>query len=322
MTTSLLKKSVKSLGLSVQTSNRGDRLDRFLIKHLPEKSRAKIQELITDGFVLLNQKLTKPSYRLKGSEKIQILLRISPPTTTIKAEAIPLDIVYEDSDIAVVNKEAGMVVHHGAGVKSGTLVNALLYQLQHLSSAGGNDRPGIVHRLDKQTSGLMVVARNDFSHHHLSRQFQSREVVKRYTALVHGIVRNESGTIENPIGRDRIRRTKMSTRAKISRNAHTAYRVLERFSGLTLLEVHLKTGRTHQIRVHLSSIKHPVVGDTLYGAPSKFNFSHFNFNSFTPTRNFLHSSFLSFCHPKNLKLLTFSSALPEELEYLLKCLRK
>ena len=152
----------------------------------------------------------------------------------------------------------------------------------------------------------------------MSRQFQSRKVVKRYKALVHGIVRNESGTIENPIGRDRIRRTKMSTRAKISRNAHTAYRVLERFSGLTLLEVHLKSGRTHQIRVHLSSIKHPVVGDTLYGAPSKFNFSNFNFNSFSPTRNFLHSSFLSFCHPKNLKILAFSSALPEELEYLLK----
>ena len=165
MTTSLVKSSVKSLSLIVQASNRGDRLDRFLIKHLPEKSRAKIQELITHGFVLLNQNLTKPSYRLKGSEKIQILLKNS-PSTTIKAEAIPLDIIYEDKDIAVVNKEAGMVVHHGAGVKSGTLVNALLYQLQHLSSAGGNDRPGIVHRLDKQTSGLMVIARNDFSHHH------------------------------------------------------------------------------------------------------------------------------------------------------------
>lgn len=320
MTPSSSKELVQSLNLRVQPFDRGDRLDLFLIKHLPEKSRAKIQELITDGAVLLNKRLTKSSYRLKGSEKIQVFLR-TPPTPTIQAEAIPLDIVYEDNDIAIVNKQAGLVVHQGAGVKSGTLVNALLYQLQYLSSAGGNDRPGIVHRLDKQTSGLMVVARNDFSHLHLSRQFQSREVVKRYIALVHGIVNNESGTIESPIGRDRIHRTKMSTRAKVARKAYTAFQVLERFSDLTLLEVHLKTGRTHQIRVHLSSIQHPVVGDTLYGAPGK-NQSQFNFNSFTLSRNFLHSSFLSFYHPRNLKVLKFSSSLPEELDYFLKCLRK
>jgi 23S rRNA pseudouridine1911/1915/1917 synthase len=287
------------------------RLDRFLNEQYPEKSRTQIQKMIQSGQVSVEGKVAKASYRIRGTEQIELSPREVEPSA-INPEPIPLNIVYEDEDLAVIDKPAGLVVHRGAGVRSGTLVNALLHHLKNLSQFGGADRPGIVHRLDKQTSGLIVVARNDFSHQKLSHQFQSRQVVKKYTALVHGSFGEDAGEITSPIGRDRIRRVKMTTRATRSRPAQTHYRVLERFPRFTLLQLHIKTGRTHQIRVHLSSIKHPVVGDTLYGAPSQIVIANKQTMA-TLGRNFLHASRLEFSHPRTQERLAFTSNLPREL---------
>ncbi len=312
--------STQALSVRPQSGDRGDRLDRFLSRHLPQQSRAQIQGLIENNHILIDQRSCKASYRIKGEETIQV--RLPPPLPTgLAAEPIPLEIVHQDNDLAVVNKQAGMVVHQGAGARSGTLVNALLHRFRNLSETGGRDRPGIVHRLDKQTSGLMVVARNDFSHRQLARQFQTRQVVKKYVALVHGVVRKDRGDIQKSIGRDRVRRTRMSTRSRIARPAHTSYRVLERFPRLTLLELDLKTGRTHQIRVHLSSENHPVVGDTLYGAPTQVGSGEAGHNLPRLGRNFLHAAFLKFHHPRQMTPLEFSSPLPEELERFLVSLR-
>ena len=312
--------STPELNLRPQPGDRGNRLDRFLQDHLPDRSRARIQALIEAGHVLIDRRTCKPSYRIKGGEDI-LIRPVSPGSTGLEAEPIPLEIVYEDDDLAVVNKRAGMVVHQGAGVRSGTLVNALLHRFRTLSEAGGGERPGIVHRLDKQTSGLMVVARNDFSHHRLARQFQTRQVTKKYIALVHGAVQRNTGEIRSAIGRDRVRRTRMSTRTRIARPAHTAYRVLERFPKLTLLELDLKTGRTHQIRVHLSSEKHPVVGDTLYGAPAQVPAGEPECPLPRLGRNFLHAAFLKFHHPRHLTPLEFTSPLPRELQGFLEHVR-
>ena len=312
--------STPELNLRPQPGDCGNRLDRFLQDHLPDRSRARIQALIQAGHVLIGGRACKASYRIKGGEDI-LIRPVSPGSTGLEAEPIPLEIVYEDDDLAVVNKRAGMVVHQGAGVRSGTLVNALLHRFRTLSEAGGGERPGIVHRLDKQTSGLMVVARNDFSHHRLARQFQTRQVTKKYIALVHGAVQRNTGEIRSAIGRDRVRRTRMSTRTRIGRPAHTAYRVLERFPKLTLLELDLKTGRTHQIRVHLSSEKHPVVGDTLYGAPAQLPAGEPGRPLPRLGRNFLHAAFLKFHHPRHLTPLEFTSPLPQELQGFLENVR-
>ncbi len=311
----------QTLGVRPQPSDRGDRLDQFLSRHLPHQSRSRIQGLIENGLILIDQRECKASYRIKGGENIRVRL-VSPGPTELAAEPIPLEIVHEDNDLAVVNKRAGMVVHQGAGVRSGTLVNALLHRFGNLSEVGGGDRPGIVHRLDKQTSGLMVIARNDFSHRQLARQFQTRQVIKKYVALVHGVIRKDSGEIQSSIGRDRVRRTRMSTRPRVARSAHTAYRVLERFSRFTLVELDLKTGRTHQIRVHLSSENHPVVGDTLYGAPAQVRIIEVGRNLPRLDRNFLHAAFLKFHHPRQRTAMEFSSPLPEELERFLVSLRQ
>ena len=308
------------LKLVPRPGDRGTRLDRFLQDHLPDRSRSRIQALIQAGHVRTEGCACKASYRIKGGEDIRIRL-VSPGPTRLEAEPIPLEIVYEDDDLAVVNKRAGMVVHQGAGVRTGTLVNALLHRFRTLSEAGGGERPGIVHRLDKQTSGLIVIARNDFSHHRLARQFQTRQVTKKYVALVHGVVERETGEIRSAIGRDRVRRIRMTTRTRQARQAHTAYRVLERFSKLTLLELNLKTGRTHQIRVHLSSEKHPVVGDTLYGAPARVLAGEPEHPLPRLGRNFLHAANLEFHHPRHLTPLEFSSPLPEELQGFLELLR-
>lgn len=312
--------STPELKLLPQAHDHGNRLDRFLQHHLPERSRAQIQGLIQAGHVLIGGSPCKASYRIKGGEEIRVH-PVSPAPTGLEAEPIPLEIVYEDNDLAVVDKRAGMVVHQGAGVRTGTLVNALLHRFRTLSEAGGGERPGIVHRLDKQTSGLMVVARNDFSHHRLARQFQTRQVTKKYIALVHGAVQPETGEIRSAIGRDRVRRIRMTTRTRQARPAQTAYRVLERFPGFTLLELNLKTGRTHQIRVHLSSEKHPVVGDTLYGAPARVSGGEAERPLPRLGRNFLHAAFLKFRHPRQLTPLEFSSPLPEALQRFLEHLR-
>lgn len=307
--------------LSPKEADQRKRLDRFLSEAFPEQSRSQIQKWIDEQQVLLDGKPAKAGYKLRGKELIEISLPEAKPSALLP-EAILLDVIHEDADLAVINKPAGMVIHIGAGVHQGTLVNALLHHFQNLSQSGGRDRPGIVHRLDKQTSGLLVVAKNDFSHANLAHQFQSRAVTKRYLALVHGRMKKPSGEIQSAIGRDRANRVRMSTRATRAREAHTMYEVVESFGRFSLLQLTIKTGRTHQIRVHLSSIKHPVVGDTLYGAPARIAFSAGKQTLPTLGRNFLHAAFLQFLHPRTQQTMSFSSDLPEELSRFLSQVRK
>jgi len=253
--------------------DRGQRLDLFLAARLPSLTRSRIQQLIQQGKAGIEGLPTsgpiKAGYRLRGGERVWIE-PAPPPPLRAYPEAIPLEILYEDEDVVAINKPAGMVVHLGAGVRSGTLVNALLHHLQSLSQVGGELRPGIVHRLDRNTSGVLLVAKNDVAHQSLAAQFAERTVEKQYLALVHGAVAHERGEIAAPISRDRLRRARMTTRRRPGpgvRAALSRYRVLRRFRGFTLLDVEILTGRTHQVRVHLASLGHPVVGDTLYGAP-------------------------------------------------------
>jgi len=307
--------------LSPKATDQRKRLDQFLSQAFPEQTRSQIQKWIEEQRVLLDGKPAKAGYKLRGQEQIEVSLPEA-KSIALLPEAIPLNIVYEDAELAVIDKPAGLVVHIGAGVHQGTLVNALLHHFQSLSQSGDTNRPGIVHRLDKQTSGLLVVAKNDQSHVHLARQFHSRSVTKRYLALVHSRMTKPSGEIRSAIGRDRTNRLRMSTRAARSRDAHTEYQVLESFQRFSLLRLTIKTGRTHQIRVHLSSIKHPVVGDTLYGAPARMTFSVGKQTRPTLGRNFLHAAFLQFQHPKSQELMSFSSDLPQDLSQFLDQIRE
>lgn len=302
---------------SPQERDLNKRLDRFLGEFFPNHTRSQIQKWIDSQHVLVDGKPTKAGLKLRGQERIKVTLP-KPKEATALPEAIPLHIVYEDADLAVINKPAGMVVHIGAGVHKGTLVNALLHHFRELSQSGGADRPGIVHRLDKQTSGLLLVAKNDFSHAQLSRQFQSRTVRKNYLALVHGELRLDRGEIHTSIGRDRANRVKMSTRGVRLREACTSYEVLERFRGFTLVGLTIKTGRTHQIRVHMSSIKHPVVGDRLYGAPGRITLPGSRGTLPALERNFLHAASLEFLHPRTQQPMSFTSDLPPDLTLFLK----
>jgi 23S rRNA pseudouridine1911/1915/1917 synthase len=302
----------------------GRRLDQFLASKLPDVSRARVQHLISEGRVLVDGRAVKPSHKLRGDERIEILGAVQRPPLRATPENIPLDIVYEDDDLAVINKPAGMMVHAGAGAADdlrnrGTLVNALLHRFGALSKEAGELRPGIVHRLDKMTSGLMVVAKNDPAHRQLALQFASRQTRKTYLALVHGAIKQESGTIRREISRDRVRRTRMTTRRKDGREAITHYVVRRRLHGhygkFTLLELKIDTGRTHQIRVHLASLGHPVAGDTLYGAPRElFPDRRRGGTPLSLSRTFLHSAGLEFAHPRTGKLLSFARSLPPDLE--------
>jgi len=302
----------------------GKRLDQFLVARLPETSRARVQQLIGQQLVLVNDAIARASLRLRGGERISVLGSAVQPPLRATAENIPLDIVFEDADLAVVNKAAGMTVHAGAGATEddrnrGTLVNALLYHFGQLSSVGGELRPGIVHRLDKATSGLLVVAKNDESHRRLASHFVKRQVKKKYIALVHGWMKQDRGTISSSISRDRVRRTRMTTLRSGGREAITHYKAERRldspYGKFTLLEVQIDTGRTHQIRVHLASLRHPVVGDTLYGAPREVRSKQAG--SLSLPRNFLHAAALQFQHPRTGESLSFSAPLPAELgEYL------
>ncbi len=307
------------------------RLDQYLAQALPDISRARVQLLIEAGQVRVDGHPAKPKQKLHGGESIEIEGTPQPTPLHAVPEDIPLDILHEDQHLAVINKPAGMMVHAGAGSTDdsrnrGTLVNALLFHFAKLSDIGGDLRPGIVHRLDKQTSGLILVAKDDSTHRKLGEMFSQRQVAKTYIALVHGHIKKDDTTVTLPIARDLIRRTRMTTRRADGRTAVSHIHVLERlttpYGPFTLVQVRIETGRTHQIRVHLQSLGHPVVGDTLYGAPHIVP-------GLAPElqldRNFLHAAHLSFTHPQPgtqpLRQLDIHAPLPAELESFLKAIR-
>jgi 23S rRNA pseudouridine1911/1915/1917 synthase len=289
------------ISLSTNAEDTGKRLDHFLQSHLPEFSRSRLQDWIKGGRVLVNGEVQKPSFVVRGSETIEVNPAELPPLRAF-AEDIPVDILYLDDDVIAVNKPAGVVVHAGAGQHSGTLVNALLHEFKTLSSVSGDERPGIVHRIDKETSGVLLVARTDAAHRNLAEQFASRQIEKKYLALVQGTLAMANGTIKTPITRDPIRRTRMTTRTGLGRSAITQYRVLERFERDTYVEVQIGTGRTHQIRVHMASIGHPVAGDTLYGAADAGR-----------GRFFLHAWRIRFSSPSTGRNIEVEAPLPPEL---------
>jgi 23S rRNA pseudouridine1911/1915/1917 synthase len=300
--------------LIADTADAGKRLDSFVHERLPKFSRSRIQSWIKEKLVLVNGVETRASALLKGSESVTVEPAELEPLKA-KPEDIDLSILYEDEDVIVIDKPAGMVVHAGAGHNTGTLVNALLHHFIRLSTLNGDLRPGIVHRLDKETSGVLVVARNDAAHQSLARQFHDREVEKVYLALAHGRMEQVTGRITAPITRDPIRRTRMTTKTGQGRAALTEYRVLEGFDVFSYLEVKIGTGRTHQIRVHLSSLRHPIFGDRLYGAPAAI--------PGVPTldRFFLHAHSLQFRLPSSGEVIRIESPLPLELSELLNALR-
>ena len=292
------------------------RLDRFLAANLPELSRTRVQELIREGRVLVDGNAARASHKLEAGERVDVEVRARAPLAA-EPEEIPLDVLYEDADVAVVNKAAGMVVHAGAGETHGTLVNALLHRYGRLSGEGGELRPGIVHRLDRGTSGAVAIARNDAAHRALAEQFEKRKVKKYYLALVHGKLAGNSGTIKLPIARDLQRRTRMTTKRETGREARTDWRVLLRLPGYTLIEARLHTGRTHQIRVHFAASGNPVVGDTVYGAARNPRAGREAIGELG--RSFLHAARIAFAQPRTGTQIEVRAPLAAELrEYLQK----
>ena len=293
----------------------GTRLDIYLASQFEGWSRARLQRLIENEDVLVNGKVSKPSYKLREHDEIEVEL-VAPPANFFTPENIPLEIVYEDDVLVVVNKPAGLVVHPAAGTPSGTLANALAYHFQQLP--GSDVRPGIVHRLDRDTSGLLVVAKTEAALENLSDQFRDRTVFKSYVALVHGRVLSNSGKIDQPLARDPSNRTRMAV-VRGGRNALTLYHVRRSFQRFTLLDVELKTGRTHQIRVHLAWLKHPVVADETYGGgrDNTIQDPQLRARIRNLKRQFLHAEKLGFKHPATGEFVKFESALPAELSELL-----
>jgi 23S rRNA pseudouridine1911/1915/1917 synthase len=293
----------------------GTRLDIYLASQFEGWSRARLQRLIENEDVLVNGKVSKPSYKLREHDEIEVEL-VAPAANFFTPENIPLEIVYEDDVLVVVNKPAGLVVHPAAGTPSGTLANALAYHFQQLP--GSDVRPGIVHRLDRDTSGLLVVAKTEAALENLSDQFRDRTVFKSYVALVHGRVAVSSGKIDQPLARDPSNRTRMAV-VRGGRNALTLYRVRRAFERFTLVDVELKTGRTHQIRVHLAWLKHPVVGDETYGGGRDNTIQDPQLRARVRNlkRQFLHAEKLGFTHPTSREWMKFESPLPDELTELL-----
>jgi 23S rRNA pseudouridine1911/1915/1917 synthase len=281
----------------------GIRIDIGITEAL-DRSRTFVQNLINDGHVLVNGEIVKANYKIRAGDKVQVRIP-APRLLELLPEDIPLDIVYEDEDLLVVNKAQGMVVHPAPGAWTGTLVNALMYHCANLSGINGVLRPGIVHRIDKDTSGLLVIAKNDFIHGNLSAQLKDHTTARKYLVIVHGVLSEPSGTIDAPIGRNPTERKQMAVTVRNSKRAITHYRVIERFKEFTYLEARLETGRTHQIRVHMAYIKYPVLGDPLYG-PKR--------NSFNLKGQMLHAAELGFVHPRSGKWLEFSAPLPQEFE--------
>jgi 23S rRNA pseudouridine1911/1915/1917 synthase len=297
----------EAIRLRAEPEDAGKRLDQLVHERLPQFSRARIQLWIREGRVRVNGSAVRPARTVRAGEPIEVEPAEAPPLHAAP-EDIPLHVLYEDAGLVAIDKPAGMVVHAGAGVHSGTLVNALLHRFGALSGVGGALRPGIVHRLDRFTSGVLLVAKNDDAHRALAEQFASRQVEKTYIALVHGTVKAETGRIDRPIARDPSHRTRMTGRLSEGRAAWSEYRVVKRFENFTLLEVRIGTGRTHQIRVHLSGMGHPVVGDTLYGAPAKAP-------DLPPLgRYFLHAHRLRFHLPSTGEAIVLVSPLPRELQ--------
>jgi 23S rRNA pseudouridine1911/1915/1917 synthase len=289
------------------------RLDRIVAARYPDLSRTRVQELIEAGLILLDGRSTKGSHRLRGSERVTVEIQPRAPIHA-EAESIPLDILYEDEDVLAVNKPAGMTVHAGAGIAGGTLVNALLGRGQALSQSGDALRPGIVHRLDKDTSGIILVAKNDAAHAKLGEAFRQRAVKKTYIALVQGLLKEERGRIDLAIARDRKRRVRMTARrtaAGAARAARTDWQVLARVDTTTLVEVQLHTGRTHQVRVHFSTLHHPVVGDVLYGAAPQLRVGKITLPPLG--RHFLHAAQLGFSQPWTGAWIELRAPLPANL---------
>lgn len=301
---------MENIKIRVEVEQVGQRIDKILTKQLDGFSRTQIQSLINESHVHVNGKVVKASYKLENDDMIDIHIP-EPENLDILPENIPLNIVYEDQDVIVVNKPSGMIVHPSAGINSGTLVNALLYHCHDLSGINGVHRPGIVHRIDKETSGLLMVAKNDMAHQSLSLQLQEHTVIRRYLALVHGVIPHEFGRIEAPIGRDPHDRQKMTCTDKNAKDAITNFKVIERFKDMTLVECRLETGRTHQIRVHMQYIGYPVYGDPQYG---RLRDNH-------QYGQYLHAKILGFIHPRTGEDMYFDSELPEYFQVKLNELR-
>ncbi|MBI5197165.1 MAG: RluA family pseudouridine synthase [Nitrospirae bacterium] len=297
--------------ISVTGHESHHRIDLFLAGRLP-LSRSGIQRLIEEGMVLVNQKITKANYKIHPFDQIQITIP-GPTPVPLEPEPIPLEILYEDPHLLVLHKPAGMVVHPAPGHDRGTLVNALLHHCRDLQGIGGRERPGLVHRLDKDTSGVLVVAKSDLTHEGLSKQFRNHTIQRTYLALVCGRLKQERGKIDLAIGRDTKDRKKISARTVRPRASVTEYQVIQRFSGATLVEVYPKTGRTHQIRVHFAHLHHPIAGDKTYGGSSAGQIG-----KIPVPRQMLHAQKLGFAHPVTGEVLSFSAPIPEDMAEVLR----
>ncbi len=294
--------------INIVSDVENERIDVYISGQLEEMSRNSVQKLIADGMITVNNKNIKANYKLKKNDEINIIIP-EPEPLDIVAEDIPIEIVYEDDDLAVINKPQGMVVHPAPGHYTGTLVNGLMYNLKNLSSINGIMRPGIVHRLDKNTSGLMLIAKNDKSHNFLAKALKEHSINRIYYALVEGNIKDDEGVVDAPLGRSEKDRKKRAVTFKNSKNAITNYWVIERYGKYTLLKLKLETGRTHQIRVHMKHIGHPVVGDDVYGSKT---------NKFKLDGQLLHSKSVGFIHPTTNEYMKFESELPEHFVKVLK----